>query len=98
MTKKIGKGMYEWAAKVDEYARGMVGPTGSTLCEELALDYIGPVDGHKSHNIEDLVCVLREVASLDSMGCVGPCDHRGKTRYRNLKEHRGQRYIILLFS
>lgn len=59
--------MYEWAAKVDEYARGMVGPTGSTLFEELGLYYIGPVDGH---NIEDLVCVLREVASLDSMGPV----------------------------
>ncbi|XP_023636391.1 1-deoxy-D-xylulose-5-phosphate synthase, chloroplastic isoform X1 [Capsella rubella] len=67
MTKKIGKGMYEWAAKVDEYARGMVGPTGSTLFEELGLYYIGPVDGH---NIEDLVCVLREVSSLDSMGPV----------------------------
>ncbi|XP_056846386.1 1-deoxy-D-xylulose-5-phosphate synthase, chloroplastic isoform X2 [Raphanus sativus] len=67
MTKKIGKGMYEWAAKVDEYARGMVGPTGSTLFEELGLYYIGPVDGH---NVEDLVCVLREVASLDSMGPV----------------------------
>ncbi|CAN8256644.1 unnamed protein product [Cochlearia groenlandica] len=67
MTKRIGKGMYEWAAKVDEYARGMVGPTGSTLFEELGLYYIGPVDGH---NIEDLVCVLREVSSLDSMGPV----------------------------
>lgn len=67
MTKRIGKGMYEWAAKVDEYARGMVGPTGSTLFEELGLYYIGPVDGH---NIEDLVCVLREVSSLDLMGPV----------------------------
>lgn len=59
--------MYEWAAKVDEYARGMIGPPGSTLFEELGLYYIGPVDGH---NIEDLVCVLNEVASLDSMGPV----------------------------
>ncbi|KAL0312067.1 UNVERIFIED_CONTAM: 1-deoxy-D-xylulose-5-phosphate synthase, chloroplastic [Sesamum radiatum] len=67
LTKKIGRGMHEWAAKVDEYARGMMGPTGSTLFEELGLYYIGPVDGH---NIEDLVCVLREVASLDSMGPV----------------------------
>lgn len=67
LTKKIGKGMYEWAAKVDEYARGMIGPLGSTLFEELGLYYIGPVDGH---NIEDLVCVLNEVASLDSMGPV----------------------------
>ncbi|KAL8504159.1 hypothetical protein ACS0TY_022771 [Phlomoides rotata] len=67
LTKRVGRGMHEWAAKIDEYARGMVGPTGSTLFEELGLYYIGPVDGH---NIEDLICVLREVASLDSMGPV----------------------------
>jgi len=59
--------MHELAAKVDEYARGMIGPQGSTLFEELGLYYIGPVDGH---NIEDLICVLQEVASLDSMGPV----------------------------
>ncbi|KAE8711243.1 1-deoxy-D-xylulose-5-phosphate synthase [Hibiscus syriacus] len=67
VTKKIGMGMHELAAKVDEYARGMMGPPGSTLFEELGLYYIGPVDGH---NIEDLICVLQEVASLDSMGPV----------------------------
>lgn len=67
VTKRIGRGMHELAAKVDEYARGMVGPSGSTLFEELGLYYIGPVDGH---NIEDLICVLQEVASLDSMGPV----------------------------
>ncbi|KAJ1415876.1 Transketolase-like, pyrimidine-binding domain [Sesbania bispinosa] len=67
VTKRIGRGMHEWAAKVDEYARGMMGPLGSTLFEELGLYYIGPVDGH---NIEDLICVLQEVASLDSMGPV----------------------------
>nr|QCQ28859.1 putative 1-deoxy-D-xylulose 5-phosphate synthase precursor [Salvia pomifera] len=67
LTKRIGRGMHEWAAKIDEYARGMVGPSGSTLFEELGLYYIGPVDGH---NIEDLLCVLNEVASLDSMGPV----------------------------
>ncbi|XP_002514364.2 probable 1-deoxy-D-xylulose-5-phosphate synthase, chloroplastic isoform X1 [Ricinus communis] len=67
VTKRIGRGMHELAAKVDEYARGMIGPLGSTLFEELGLYYIGPVDGH---NIEDLVCVLQEVASLDSMGPV----------------------------
>lgn len=67
VTKRIGQSMHEWAAKVDEYARGMVGPLGSTLFEELGLYYIGPVDGH---NIEDLICVLQEVASLDSMGPV----------------------------
>ncbi|XP_058746008.1 1-deoxy-D-xylulose-5-phosphate synthase, chloroplastic-like [Vicia villosa] len=35
--------------------------------EELGLYYIGPMDGH---NIEDLICVLQEVASLDLMGPV----------------------------
>ncbi|XWS27194.1 hypothetical protein CRYUN_Cryun26dG0094000 [Craigia yunnanensis] len=67
VTKRIGRGMHELAAKVDEYARGMMGPPGSTLFEELGLYYIGPVDGH---NIEDLICILQEVASLDSMGPV----------------------------
>ncbi|KAK9149724.1 hypothetical protein Scep_008481 [Stephania cephalantha] len=67
VTKRIGKGMHELAAKVDEYARGMIGPLGSTLFEELGLYYIGPIDGH---NIEDLICVLQEVSSLDSMGPV----------------------------
>ncbi|KAF3781735.1 putative 1-deoxy-D-xylulose-5-phosphate synthase [Nymphaea thermarum] len=67
ITKRFGQGMYQWAAKVDEYARGMIGPPGSTLFEELGLYYIGPVDGH---NIKDLVCVLQEVASLESTGPV----------------------------
>lgn len=67
LTKRIGKGMYELAAKIDEYARGMLGPSGATLFEELGLYYIGPVDGN---NIEDLICVLNEVASLDSTGPV----------------------------
>ncbi|KAK6927483.1 Deoxyxylulose-5-phosphate synthase [Dillenia turbinata] len=67
VTKRIGKGMHELAAKVDEYARGMIGPLGATLFEELGMYYIGPVDGH---NIEDLITVLKEVASLDSMGPV----------------------------
>lgn len=67
VTKRIGGGMHELAAKVDEFARGMMGPLGSTLFEELGLYYIGPVDGH---NIEELICVLEEVASLDSMGPV----------------------------
>uniref|UniRef100_A0A1D1YFE2 1-deoxy-D-xylulose-5-phosphate synthase n=1 Tax=Anthurium amnicola TaxID=1678845 RepID=A0A1D1YFE2_9ARAE len=67
LTKRVGKGMHELAAKVDEYARGMIGPSGATLFEELGLYYIGPVDGN---NIDDLICVLREVALLDSTGPV----------------------------
>lgn len=59
--------MHELAAKVDEYARGMIGPLGATLFEELGLYYIGPVDGH---NIDDLISVLSQVATLDSTGPV----------------------------
>ncbi|XP_066375715.1 probable 1-deoxy-D-xylulose-5-phosphate synthase, chloroplastic isoform X1 [Miscanthus floridulus] len=67
LAKWFGKGMHEFAAKVDEYARGMIGPHGATLFEELGLYYIGPIDGC---NIDDLICVLKEVASLDSTGPV----------------------------
>ncbi|XP_026441836.1 probable 1-deoxy-D-xylulose-5-phosphate synthase, chloroplastic [Papaver somniferum] len=67
VTKRFGGRMHELAAKVDEYARGMMGPRGATLFEELGLYYIGPVDGH---NVEDLICVLQQVASLGSTGPV----------------------------
>ncbi len=43
-------------SKIDEYARGMISGSGSTLFEELGLYYIGPVDGHK---MSDLVDVLQ---------------------------------------
>lgn len=39
-------------SKIDEYARGMISGSGSTLFEELGLYYIGPVDGH---SVDDLV-------------------------------------------
>ncbi|XP_057838579.2 probable 1-deoxy-D-xylulose-5-phosphate synthase, chloroplastic isoform X1 [Cryptomeria japonica] len=67
MTKKLGGKMHELAAKVDEYARGMIVPLGATLFEELGLYYIGPVDGH---NIGDLVSILQEVKSTQSTGPV----------------------------
>ncbi|XP_006655777.1 probable 1-deoxy-D-xylulose-5-phosphate synthase, chloroplastic isoform X1 [Oryza brachyantha] len=67
LSKWFGKGMHEFAAKIDEYARGMIGPHGATLFEELGLYYIGPIDGN---NIDDLICVLKEVATLDSTGPV----------------------------
>ena len=59
--------MHEWAAKVDEYARGMISGSGSTLFEELGLYYIGPVDGH---NIDDLLAILKEVESTKTTGPV----------------------------
>ncbi|KAL1372580.1 hypothetical protein HN51_002698 [Arachis hypogaea] len=67
VTKSIGGPMHELAAKVDEYARGMIGGSGSTLFEELGLYYIGPVDGH---NIDDLVSILNEVKSTKTTGPV----------------------------
>ena len=57
----------EVTAKVDEYARGMISGSGSTLFEELGLYYIGTVDGH---NLQDLVAILEEVKSTRSVGPV----------------------------
>ncbi|GMI68718.1 CLOROPLASTOS ALTERADOS 1, 1-DEOXY-D-XYLULOSE 5-PHOSPHATE SYNTHASE [Hibiscus trionum] len=67
ITKQIGGPAYEIAAKVDEYARGMISAYGSTLFEELGLYYIGPVDGH---NIEDLVAMFKKVKAMPAPGPV----------------------------
>ncbi|XP_022723064.1 probable 1-deoxy-D-xylulose-5-phosphate synthase, chloroplastic [Durio zibethinus] len=67
VTKQLGGPMHELAAKVDEYARGMISGSGSTLFEELGLYYIGPVDGH---NMDDLVSILKEVKSTKTTGPV----------------------------
>ncbi|OMO72970.1 hypothetical protein COLO4_27375 [Corchorus olitorius] len=67
LTKQIGGQAHELAAKVDEYARGMISASGSTLFEELGLYYIGPVDGH---NIEDLVTIFEKVKAMPAPGPV----------------------------
>ncbi|KAF3330355.1 putative 1-deoxy-D-xylulose-5-phosphate synthase [Carex littledalei] len=67
MTKQIGGSVHELAAKVDEYARGMISGSRSTLFEELGLYYIGPVDGH---NMDDLIMILNEVKSTKITGPV----------------------------
>eukprot|EP01018_Ginkgo_biloba_P017484 Gb_34070 [translate_table: standard] len=67
VTKQLGGSMHELAAKVDEYARGMISGSRSTLFEEMGLYYIGPVDGH---NIDDLVTILREVKATHTTGPV----------------------------
>ncbi|CAL9752632.1 unnamed protein product [Musa acuminata subsp. burmannicoides] len=67
ITKQIGGQTHDIAAKVDEYARGMMSATGSSLFEELGLYYIGPVDGH---NVEDLVTIFEKVKSLPAPGPV----------------------------
>ncbi|KAK4490408.1 hypothetical protein RD792_001085 [Penstemon davidsonii] len=67
ITKQIGPQAHEVAAKVDEYARGMLSASGSTLFEELGLYYIGPVDGH---NVDDLVTIFQKVKSMPAPGPV----------------------------
>lgn len=67
ITKQIGGQTHDIAAKVDEYARGMMSATGSSLFEELGLYYIGPVDGH---DVEDLVTIFEKVKSLPAPGPV----------------------------
>lgn len=52
----VGCWSQEATAKIDEYARGMISGSGSTLFEELGLYYIGPIDGH---NLELLVTMLQ---------------------------------------
>ena len=67
VTKQIGGPTHEVAAKVDEYARGMMSASGSSLFEELGLYYIGPVDGH---SVEDLVTIFEKVKSMPAPGPV----------------------------
>ncbi|KAH8956930.1 hypothetical protein BDL97_07G067600 [Sphagnum fallax] len=67
VTKQIGGSTHQLASKVDEFARGMISGSGSTMFEELGLYYIGPVDGH---NIEDLVTILENVKSATASGPV----------------------------
>ncbi|EEF29996.1 probable 1-deoxy-D-xylulose-5-phosphate synthase 2, chloroplastic [Ricinus communis] len=67
ITKQIGGQTHQVAAKVDEYARGMISASGSTLFEELGLYYIGPVDGH---SIEDLVTIFQKVKAMPAPGPV----------------------------
>jgi 1-deoxy-D-xylulose-5-phosphate synthase len=67
VTKQLGGPMHAMASKVDEYARGMISGSGSSLFEELGLYYIGPVDGH---NIDDLITILQEVKVTKTTGPV----------------------------
>ncbi|XP_010933574.1 1-deoxy-D-xylulose-5-phosphate synthase 2, chloroplastic [Elaeis guineensis] len=67
ITKQIGGPTHEVASKVDEYARGMISASGSSLFEELGLYYIGPVDGH---NVEDLVTIFQKVKAMPAPGPV----------------------------
>jgi 1-deoxy-D-xylulose-5-phosphate synthase len=67
VTKQLPGVIQNATAKIDEYARGMISGTGSTLFEELGFYYIGPVDGH---NLQDLVDVLTEIKTTETVGPV----------------------------
>mmetsp|Transcript_14551 Transcript_14551/g.24658 ORF Transcript_14551/g.24658 Transcript_14551/m.24658 type:complete len:753 (+) Transcript_14551:92-2350(+) len=67
LTKQLPEPLQAATSKVDEYARGMISGSGSTLFEELGLYYIGTVDGH---NLDDLVSILKEVRDTESVGPV----------------------------
>jgi 1-deoxy-D-xylulose-5-phosphate synthase len=55
-SKRFPRPIADAAARVDEYARGMV--SGGTLFEELGFYYVGPLDGH---DIDTLVQVLANI-------------------------------------
>jgi 1-deoxy-D-xylulose-5-phosphate synthase len=65
VAKKFPRQIGQAAAKVDEYARGMV--TGGTLFEELGFYYVGPVDGH---NLNHLIPVLKNLRNDKTRGPV----------------------------
>ncbi len=65
VASKFPRQIGEVAAKMDEYARGMV--TGGTLFEELGFYYVGPVDGH---NLDHLLPVLKNLRDDKERGPV----------------------------
>eukprot|EP00466_Bigelowiella_natans_P002207 jgi/Bigna1/44337/e_gw1.93.2.1 len=67
VSKQLPGALPDVAARIDEYARGIISGGPSSLFEELGLYYIGPVDGH---NLEDLVTILREVKNTQTVGPV----------------------------
>lgn len=67
VTKQMPMEVQDATAKIDEYARGMISGSGSTLFEELGLYYIGPIDGH---NLSDVIDVLQEVRDTETVGPV----------------------------
>ena len=89
VAKKFPRQIEEAAAKVDEYARGMV--TGGTLFEELGFYYVGPVDGH---NLDHLLPVLKNLREDKEGGpvllhCVTEKGHGYKPAEASLDKYHG---------
>jgi len=66
-TKRMPVPVQVGTAKLDEYARGMISGSSSSLFEELGLYYIGPLDGH---DLAGLEAVLEEVKTTEAAGPV----------------------------
>ncbi|MBL6947421.1 MAG: 1-deoxy-D-xylulose-5-phosphate synthase [Rhodospirillales bacterium] len=89
VAKKFPRQIEEAAAKVDEYARGMM--TGGTLFEELGFYYVGPVDGH---NLDHLLPVLKNLRDDKKRGpvllhCVTEKGHGYKPAEVSLDKYHG---------
>jgi len=89
VAKKFPRQIEEAAAKVDEFARGMV--TGGTMFEELGFYYVGPVDGH---NLDHLLPVLRNLRDDKEQGpvllhCVTEKGHGYKPAEASLDKYHG---------
>ena len=89
VAKKFPRQIEEAAAKVDEYARGMV--TGGTMFEELGFYYVGPVDGH---NLDHLLPVLKNLRDDKERGpvllhCVTEKGHGYKPAEASLDKYHG---------
>ena len=79
VTKQLPEAIQEATSKIDEYARGMISGSGSTLFEELGLYYIGPIDGH---NLDNLLAVLKGECDLSSVST-----HWRSCKYQALMRH-----------
>lgn len=77
ITKQMPSPVQTATAKIDEYARGMISGSQSTLFEELGLYYIGPLDGH---NLDDIITVLEEVKRTEAVGpvLIHICTEKGR--------------------
>ena len=89
VASKFPRKIEEAAAKVDEYARGMV--TGGTLFEELGFYYVGPVDGH---NLDHLLPVLKNLREDKERGpvllhCVTEKGHGYKPAEASVDKYHG---------
>ena len=62
LAKRFPRSLRTAAERADEYARGML--TGGTLFEELGFYYVGPVDGHDTGTLINILQNVRDAKQL----------------------------------